>query len=304
MRDASLSGTSKPPTERCSSTLMPSTTSTGNNSTLPISTAVRRNIASCVSHRSIAGTVDPRVARRGMDHTERGTVEGGTPWGKPRVAVRGRRRMSEEISQVLSSSDALADLPVEAVTALAEAARERTLRAGDVLFEAGSPADGMVVIARGRLGVLDPDGHVIATMGRGDVVGEMGALTGERRSNQVVALRDTTLMELDQAGFDRVFESSHVVGRALSRLVIDRLVGDDDERGGKTVPTTVAVVTVGAGRGVDQLVDALEHSVGAAAVVGADLARGRSDGEILTALETAENDHDLVVPARGRRRGR
>ncbi len=201
--------------------------------------------------------------------------------------------MSKEALLALSSSAALAELPTEALEALSKAVTPRTITAGATLFEAGAPADGMVVIDRGRLGVTNADDDVIATMGRGEILGEMGALTGDPRSSTVVALRDTAVLELDQHEFDRAFDLNPVVGRALSRLVVSRLLGDDDGPH-LAAPRTVAIVTVGGGE-VDDLIDALQSAVDSAAVVAADISDGRSDSELLTAMETLETDNDLVV---------
>ncbi|NIR41895.1 MAG: cyclic nucleotide-binding domain-containing protein, partial [Actinobacteria bacterium] len=157
---------------------------------------------------------------------------------------------------------------------------------------------------RGRLGVVDADGAVIATIGRGQVVGEMGALTGAPRSSTVVALRDTSLLEIDQAAFDQLFDCNPLFGRALSRLVVSRLIGEGDEGPARSVPTTVAMVTVGGGAGLDRIVKALDARVTSAVVVGGDVTEGRTDSEILTVLETLEADNDLVLLLAGDVAGR
>ena len=73
--------------------------------------------------------------------------------------------VSDPIADAVAMLAELGGLPSSAERALGEAIRPRTLRAGETLFEAGAAADGMVVVDRGRLGVLGPDGEVIATLG-------------------------------------------------------------------------------------------------------------------------------------------
>lgn len=175
--------------------------------------------------------------------------------------------MSDEIVDVITTIAGQAELPPLAEQALAEALVPRTRRAGETLFEVGAPADGMVAVARGRLGVVDADDDVIATLGRAELVGEMGALTGRPRSSTVVALRDTTVLEIDQRAFDDLFDSSPVLGRALSRLVIDRLDGEATRAQQWAVPRVVAVVGVGEPGDLDPLIAALTRRVGSAEVV-------------------------------------
>lgn len=153
----------------------------------------------------------------------------------------------------------------------------------------------MVAVARGRLGVVDADDDVIATLGRAELVGEMGALTGRPRSSTVVALRDTTVLEIDQRAFDDLFDSSPVLGRALSRLVIDRLDGEATRAQQWAVPRVVAVVGVGEPGDLDPLIAALTRRVGSAEVVAPSFAAGRGDDEVLAALDSIEADNDLVV---------
>jgi CRP-like cAMP-binding protein len=57
---------------------------------------------------------------------------------------------------------------------------------GDLLFEQGSMPHELFVIEEGSVEVVR-DGRPVATLGPGDVVGEMGVLKLERRSATVVA---------------------------------------------------------------------------------------------------------------------
>jgi predicted acylesterase/phospholipase RssA len=203
--------------------------------------------------------------------------------------------VSDQIGDAVARIAGFADLSAAAERQLTDALKPRTLRAGEVLFEAGAPADGMVAIERGRLGVIGNDDEIVATLGRGELVGEMGALTGEARSSTVVALRDTAVLEIDQVAFDQLFESSPSIGRALSRLVIHRLVGEPEPDHRRAIPRVVALVTMGRPDDGDLLVDSFTTRVGSATVVTADIAVDRSHAELLETLDSIEADNDLVV---------
>jgi predicted acylesterase/phospholipase RssA/CRP-like cAMP-binding protein len=204
--------------------------------------------------------------------------------------------MDQESTLAISTSPALAELSDDAVAVVAGAARRRTLEAGEVLFAAGSDPDGMVVIDRGRLGLMGDDEEIVATMGRGDVVGEIGAITGRPRTGTVIALRDTSLLEIRQSDFDTMFDAHPDVGRSLTRLVVGRLVDGSDEH--RAIPTTVAVATIGPDD-TDQLIKALDRLAESAVVVTADLAERRTEADLLARLETLENDNELVVMLAG-----
>jgi len=79
-------------------------------------------------------------------------------------------------------------VPAGAVEELRGLVRQRRLSAGDALCRRGEEGDSLFVILSGLAHVLvnDETGPA-AKLRRGDVVGEMSLLTGERRSATVVA---------------------------------------------------------------------------------------------------------------------
>ncbi|MHA7651594.1 MFS transporter [Mycobacterium sp. ML4] len=93
------------------------------------------------------------------------------------------------------------------------------LTAGSYLFHAGDAADSLFIVQEGRLQVLDSDG-VVAELGRGDVVGERGALIGTPRFASVRALRDSVLTQLTRDEFERIADA-RILG-ALLRVLAQR----------------------------------------------------------------------------------
>jgi glutaminase len=101
----------------------------------------------------------------------------------------------------LTAQDLFAGLQPEDVEALVGATRTHTLGAGDVLFKQGDPADAVFFIVSGALAVTlraDDDAPVrrLARLGPGVAVGEMALLADSVRSADVVAVDDSTLVEL------------------------------------------------------------------------------------------------------------
>lgn len=72
----------------------------------------------------------------------------------------------------------------------------RTVEPGAELWATGDPAGSMFLVLDGRL-VAEHQGYRVASFGPGAIVGEMGFLTGERRSATVRADSSSTLLEIN-----------------------------------------------------------------------------------------------------------
>jgi predicted acylesterase/phospholipase RssA/CRP-like cAMP-binding protein len=102
----------------------------------------------------------------------------------------------------------------------------RTLAAGQTLFAAGEGADAAYLIANGRLQVVGPDLNsddtVLAEPGRGELVGEMAIFERAVRNASVRAIRETSLLRLSRAAFDRVLEARPRVMVEIARSILGR----------------------------------------------------------------------------------
>jgi len=80
------------------------------------------------------------------------------------------------------------------------------LMSGEVLFRQGDPGDSLYIVISGRLVVShksdDDTERIVAELGHGEIVGEMGLVCNEPRSATVVASRDTHLARLTATGLD------------------------------------------------------------------------------------------------------
>jgi len=121
----------------------------------------------------------------------------------------------------------LADLDPYALQEVASVMQPVRLAGGAMLFDEGDPGDTLYIVMHGRLRVSVVGAHgkrrVVAELGRGESVGEMALLTGERRSARVEAIRDSVLLALSRAGFERVVEQYPRVMTQLARQLVDRL---------------------------------------------------------------------------------
>jgi len=121
----------------------------------------------------------------------------------------------------------------------------RRLEAGDTLFLEGDIADAAYFIVGGRLSVLADDGdggeHLIAELGRGEVVGELGLLDRAPRSATVRAVRDTTLAAFSAAMFEELVATSPQIMLNVTRGILGRLRRPARSTFGRAAALTVAV---------------------------------------------------------------
>jgi len=120
---------------------------------------------------------------------------------------------------------------------------------GATLFEQGQAGDRAYILVSGRLqaSVRDTAGgeNVAGEIVRGEMVGEMAVFTGEPRSALVRALRDSELVSLDRAAFERLIAKYPQMLLALTRLVIHRLREAQSGRRQDSPVRTIAVIAAG-----------------------------------------------------------
>ena len=103
----------------------------------------------------------------------------------------------------LDSMPAFAALPPATRTALADAFDEVSVQAGDRIASQGDFAYQLFVIVEGTARV-EQDGHVVATLGPGEVCGEIGLLLTGRRTAAIVADTPVYLLALFEQSFRRL----------------------------------------------------------------------------------------------------
>lgn len=142
----------------------------------------------------------------------------------------------------------------EAETVLAEL-EPVVCRGGEWLFRQGDPADCMYLLARGRLQVWmaaadgrDGGDKLIAEVGPGEMIGEVGLLTGGERSAGLRAVRSSLLLKMGSAAFDRLVQRHPELMRRVAGGIAERL--RERTAGGTTVSrkfSTIALLPLDGG---------------------------------------------------------
>lgn len=133
--------------------------------------------------------------------------------------------MRSDLRLVLGALPLFHGLDESILKAIAIEVEWLSLPGGALLFSVGEESDSMYIVLSGSLGVFggsdrrQPLGRALA----GDVVGEMGLISGRARSGSVVALRDSELARLSREAFDRVFRNHPEAMLRMAQLTVNRL---------------------------------------------------------------------------------
>ncbi|MFA6316203.1 MAG: patatin-like phospholipase family protein [Elusimicrobiota bacterium] len=101
-----------------------------------------------------------------------------------------------------------------------------SLPKGATLYRQGDEGDALYLVASGSVRIVNPqagEDAVVAFMGRGDVLGEAGLLTGERRSVTVRLDTSCEFLKLGRADFEALARENPAFLTHLTRLLSARL---------------------------------------------------------------------------------
>lgn len=216
------------------------------------------------------------------------SVQVHAPSTKP-VQIPGAAAPGESLTD-LSGVPLLAAMPLAARRRLEDAAALVEVPAGTWLMRAGDPSGAAYVVRRGRL-VVEVDARRIRELGPGEVLGELALLTGEPRSADVRARRDSTVVELPREAVDDVLDTDPAASRYVLAQVAERLrtAGGPTVRERPAQPSVVAVVGLHAGSRCTEVAEVLARRMSAHLDV---VAPGKVSPD---GLDAAERDHDRVL---------
>jgi CRP-like cAMP-binding protein len=107
----------------------------------------------------------------------------------------------------------------------------REFRAGDVLFREGETGEEMYVIQSGLVQVLKrvgADERPLATLGRGEFLGEMAILNGKPRTATAVVLEDAKCLVIDAKTLEAMITKNPEIALRLVKKLARRLDSADE----------------------------------------------------------------------------
>lgn len=124
------------------------------------------------------------------------------------------------------------------------------LRRGDVLIRQGDPADALYVVVSGRFEVTVAERKTpLSEIGPDQTIGEIAFLAGGCRTATVRAMRDSLVLRLDLADFERLAAKSPTVWRSLTIRLARRLADTNVRRLARPDPRPRTIVLLRAGGG-------------------------------------------------------
>ncbi|MBZ0304223.1 MAG: cyclic nucleotide-binding domain-containing protein [Anaerolineae bacterium] len=97
-----------------------------------------------------------------------------------------------------------------------------TYQAGEILIGEGDAGDTIYAIQQGEVQVVH-NGDVLATLGPGELVGEMALIDQMPRSATVIALTDVRVVPVDPDHFYALLQKTPVFGTRVMHLISSRL---------------------------------------------------------------------------------
>jgi monoamine oxidase len=130
---------------------------------------------------------------------------------------------------LLARSDVFSQVPPNELRVLATMFEPVRFDAGEVLCEIGARADRIYLIANGKVEVKLGDGSVVASHGRGGLVGEYALFHKGHRTATVTALERTEAFTLDYQRFQRFLLAFPESMYSLLRVTIGRLIAQSND---------------------------------------------------------------------------
>jgi CRP-like cAMP-binding protein len=144
------------------------------------------------------------------------------PWniGAAALSRRYHLAMTNDFAvEALGRCPLFSGLGTESRLAIAHSLRTRRFRKGEVLFHEGDPGDSLFIVASGAVKVVVPsdegDEAILATIRRGDFLGELALLDGAPRSASAIALEPTETLALPRVRFSALVASEPAIRDAL-----------------------------------------------------------------------------------------
>jgi len=222
-----------------------------------------------------------------------------------------------ELRSVLAESALFASLSASSLDALTGIAAPLGLRSGERLFSEGEAAEHLYIVATGRLRVMIGD-RLAGLVGALEPIGEVGMLSGEKRTATIEAIRDSQLIQIRRDQLMEFLTANPTALIAITRVLIGRLRQNQREqklssaRSARTfavIAGTPGVDAAAAARAVQQRLSGLDSCMLVDdAIVDRELGEAMSstpmtdcagNEQLVEWLNTLERKHRYLVYAAG-----
>ncbi len=144
----------------------------------------------------------------------------------PKISRRPQLEFENEIIRELRQIDFLRNMSEDEMRLLVPNVQVHEFGAGETLYSQGQVGDTMYIIRRGKVEVLgrSDNGSMrqLAVMGRSQIIGEAGMLTGEPRNATCRAQTDVEVLELNRESFAELFKQHPEAVEQIGEVIASR----------------------------------------------------------------------------------
>lgn len=214
-------------------------------------------------------------------------------------------RLRKDFTPDLKAIPFLKDVSTNAMRIAGRDARWFTLPAGQPLFLAGEPANTIYFVLTGSLGAFSSKGDFVGHVRPGEPVGEMalflasedaesGQITDAPHTGSVYALRDTEIIGLSRAGWNRLVRSEPELLEGLIRIILRRL-GRGHQHKAEAPPKVYALLSTSPT--IDLMLRArqLKAALGRFGRKAAIISEQEGHDQPAAFFDSLEADHDVLI---------
>ena len=143
-------------------------------------------------------------------------------------------RRADEIMGMMENVEIFSPLSRAELKDLVANVSVRTYATGEMPVRQGDPGDSFYIIKSGQVDVVVEksagERAVVATLGPGNIFGEMSLLTGAARTASIHVKEDAEFIVIDKESFGSTLAQNPAIAESLSRILSERQAGLDAER--------------------------------------------------------------------------
>jgi CRP-like cAMP-binding protein len=140
-------------------------------------------------------------------------------------------RITHSLVKALRSVPDFASLSDHELLDIVGASTNLAWAAGSIIFEKGSPSEGLYIVLSGRVkisDVIDGERVEVATVGQGGSFGELSLLLSTTHSREAIAEEDTELMIVPKEWFQGLLAAKPDLAEHFHRRMAERLPVPDE----------------------------------------------------------------------------
>jgi predicted acylesterase/phospholipase RssA len=156
------------------------------------------------------------------------------------------------------------ELDNDALSKILEAGEKHQVEPANYLFRQGDLENSLFVVLSGRLRVVmqDKNGmHILGDVGEGEPIGEFALFTNEPRMASVLAIRTTTVLQINKHEYLQLVSQNPAFAITLTSFLIKRLRRNTLQQHTSSTPKNIALINLQAEHDLSPWTDLIEKTL-------------------------------------------